>query len=105
MIKVATEIERHCCWPEQVGTALIHLIPKETGGRRPIALIASFVRIWVKCRKEETNVWKEGQECGYDWIGNGKGAEKAVWAQSVIEEAQGQRGRHTASVLIDLAKA
>ena len=38
-------------------------------------------------------------------MGNGNGAEKVVWAQSVIEEAQGQRGRHTASVLIDLAKA
>ena len=70
-----------------MGIALIHLIPKETGGRRPIALIASFVRIWVKCRKEETKAWKEGQECGYDWMGNGKGAEKAVWAQSVIEGA------------------
>ena len=37
--------------------------------------------------------------------GTGMGAEKAVWTQSVREEAMAQRGKATASVLFDLVKA
>ena len=109
LIKCVTQliegIERRCRWPEQIATAMIHLIPKEAGGRRPIAIIASLVRIWVKCRRDEVREWKAQQKCDYDWMGQGRGAERAAWAQSVIEEAQRQRGRHTASVLLDLTKA
>ena len=105
LIKLWKKIEQKCRWPSQLTTALIHLIPKESGGRRPIAIIASLIRIWIKCRKPEVTEWKAQQVCDYDWMGKGKGAERAVWAQSVIEEAQRQRGRHTASMLLDLAKA
>ena len=105
MIRLYGEIERTCIWPRQLCTALIHLIPKVTGGRRPIAIIASFVRIWMKCRKKEVRSWKEKEVCEYDWMGPGKGAEKAVWAQSVREEAIRQRKGHSAAVLLDLTKA
>ena len=37
--------------------------------------------------------------------GRAGGAERAVWAQSVLEEAHRQRGRNTAAVLLDLTKA
>ena len=84
---------------------MIHLIPKDAGGKRPIAIIASLVRIWKKCCREEVREWKAGQQCDYDWMGQGRGAERAVWAQSVLEEAHRQRGRHTAAVLLDLTKA
>ena len=90
-LQLFEEIELECSWPEQIATAMIHLIPKEAGGRRPIAIIASLVRIWVKCRRDEVREWKAQQQCDYDWMGQGRGAERAVWAQSVIEEAQRQR--------------
>ena len=53
MLRLYGEIEKQAVWPQQLSTALIHLIPKDTGGRRPIGIIASFARIWMKCRKEE----------------------------------------------------
>ena len=105
MLRLYGEIEKQAVWPQQLSTALIHLIPKDTGGRRPIGIIASFVRIWMKCRKEEVRQWKETEDCEYDWMAPGKGAEKAVWAQSVREEAVRQRKGHSAAVLLDLAKA
>ena len=90
-IELLEAIEEKGAWPGAVATALMHLIPKAQGGRRPIALVATVVRIWVKCRKREVEAWKETCRRHYDWMGRGKGAEKAIWAQSVQEEAMAQR--------------
>ena len=37
VLHLVEEIEKNCKWPERISIALIHLIPKEAGGRRPIA--------------------------------------------------------------------
>ena len=42
--------ERTGVWPEAVATALIHLIPKNDGGRRPIGVLPSILRIWERAR-------------------------------------------------------
>ena len=39
------------CWPSQTALALIHLIPKSAGGRRPIGALAALVRLWERAKK------------------------------------------------------
>ncbi len=49
-------------WPGQVLVVLVHLIPKEGGGRRPIGLLASIVRWWGK-GESPTHPEVEDAEC------------------------------------------
>ena len=44
-------VERQGTWPQGVATALIHLIPKTDGGRRPIGVLPTIVLIWENVRK------------------------------------------------------
>ncbi len=92
-------------WPQQLMEALICLIPKPAGGRRPIGLLASLVRLWERARRPYIVDWRVKVHREYNWMVRGRGAARAVWAQSVVEEAARQRGLASAAVLIDLVKA
>ena len=39
-------VEESGTWPSTVATALVHLIPKPGGGRRPIGILSTIVRLW-----------------------------------------------------------
>ena len=97
--------EKIGCWPEQLEEALIHLIAKEAGGKRPIGLVTALPRIWARVRRAQVNKWRSENARNYNWMTKGRGAGRAVWAQSVLEEAARQRGLESGSVLIDLIKA
>ncbi len=92
-------------WPQQVQQALIHLIPKLAGGRRPIGILPTLVRVWERTRRSEVVAWRSSCNRDYNWMSPGRGAERSVWVQSIHEEAARARGDMTASVLIDLVKA
>ncbi len=92
-------------WPPRLALTLVHLIPKEAGGRRPIGLLASFTRLWERVRAPVVRQWR--LECWrpYNWSAPGRSAERAVWIQSITDEAARGRGLESASTLIDLVKA
>ncbi len=92
-------------WPQQLMEALIRLIPKATGGRRPIGLLASLVRLWERVRRPYIIDWRMRVNREYNWMSRGRGSARAVWAQTVVEEAARQRGLASAAVLVDLVKA
>ncbi len=92
-------------WPDDLHEALIHLIPKVTGGRRPIGVLASLLRLWERARRPVIRAWRDTCTRDYQWMARGRGANRAVWAQTVLEEAARQRGLASAAVLIDLVKA
>ena len=92
-------------WPYQLEEALVHLIPKGGGGKRPIGLICSLPRIWARVRRRQVREWREEHFREYNWMSKGRGARRAVWVQSVMEEAARQRGISSGAVLIDLIKA
>ena len=98
-------IERGGQWPEQVDEARIHLIPKATSGRRPIGLLAALPRLWDRVRAWRVRKWRNENTKKYNWMVEGRGAKRAVWAQSVLQEAARQRGLSSACVLVDLVKA
>ena len=98
-------LERAGCWPRQVALALVHLIPKAAGGRRPIGVLASMVRLWERARKAVVDDWRATCSRDYDWMSKGRGSERSVWAQALYEEAAAAERLSTASVFIDLVKA
>ncbi len=99
------DIERAGRWPGQVLHVLVHLIPKEGGGRRPIGLLASLVRWWERLRAPLIQQWRLRHARPFNWAAPGRNAEMAVWEQSLIDEAAANKGWCSASTLIDLVKA
>ena len=44
-------------WPATIGVVLICLLPKPDGGRRPIGLLPSFIRLWMRARSNIAREW------------------------------------------------
>ena len=98
-------LEDEGIWPAQLKEALVHLIPKSSGGRRPIGILPALVRLWERARRSEMEVWRATAVREYNWMRHGRGAERSVWAQTVYEEAARARGQATASIMIDEVQA
>ncbi len=97
--------ERIGSWPQTLAVLLMHLIPKASGGRRPIALLASILRLWERVRFPIVQRWRDKVRRDWNWAQRGRSAEQAVWTQTVYDEAAGQRGLGTGAALLDLQKA
>ena len=98
-------LERLGLWPEQIDQILIALIPKPDGGRRPVGLLPTLVRMWEKSRRPIVQEWRQKVKRKYNWAAKGRSATDAVWKQAILAEAAVARGKATASVLLDLVKA
>ena len=98
-------LEKIGMWPEQVRSILIAQIPKAGGGRRPVGLLASLVRLWERVRKPVVAGWRCTIERSYNWAAKGRSTEAAVWKQSIQAEAARASGLEPAACLIDLVKA
>ncbi len=57
MVALLHQCERQVMWPWQMLFALVPLIPKPTGGERPIGLLAMLVRLWHRCRRGIGRAW------------------------------------------------
>ena len=91
-------LERRGSWPSELSTSLIHLIPKPSGGRRPIGVLPTLVRVWERIRKCEVQKWSNATRRHYDWATQGRSAEAAAWTQSLFDEAAAADGLQTAAV-------
>ena len=65
-------VEATGTWPMTVSSVLLHLIPKPSGGRRPIAPLAAIVRVWERIGKPIIRKWSEDNRHDYDWAGRGE---------------------------------
>ena len=92
-------------WPGLITTNLVHLIPKPVGGRRPIGLMATLIRLYERVRRHLIVEWRATRNDNHNYMVGGKSAEDAVWCQSVRDEAVRENGLVSASVLLDLVKA
>ncbi len=100
---VATE--KAGVWPHQLAAIFVHLIAKRTGGRRPIGILAGFVRWWEKVRKPLVLKWRTTVPRPYNWATKGRSSVGAVWRQSLYDEAAAASGQSSATLLLDLVKA
>ena len=97
-------LERGGYWPGQL-EALICLIPKSDGGRRPIGLLPAIIRVWERSRRPVIQAWRATVERSYNWAAKGRSPEDAVWQQALKGEVAKADGLQTASTLVDLVKA
>eukprot|EP00973_Karenia_brevis_P033051 4561206-Karenia_brevis.AAC.1 len=103
-ILVLAEIVGH--WPDLVGIIIICLLPKPDGGRRPIGLLPSVIRLWMRVRLNVAREWQRAHERPYFYAGRLKGAEVASWKQAARAElAAASRLLEYAASLLDLVKA
>ena len=52
-------------WPQLIGVVLVCLIPKSDGGQRPIGLLPSMVRLWMRIRLEVAQSWQHAHDRPY----------------------------------------
>jgi len=97
--------ERVGMWPEAVQHAMLHLIPKREGGKRPIGLVDGLCRLWELARRIEVRRWRAEHSRDYDFGGRGRSSSNAVWVQALYNEAADFQDEAAVTVLLDLAKA
>ena len=105
VIDVMVMIESRGYWPKGLGCSLVHLIPKPAGGRRPIGVLATFIRVWEAMRKPVIWRWRTAIARPYNWAAKGRSAEAGIWCQSIKDEVARGVGQHCGAVLFDLVKA
>ena len=81
------------------------LLPKPDGGRRPIGLFDSLVRIWLRARSTTAKLWEAAHPSAAIYGGRGCGAQRAAWISAFHAEAAAICKRSYGQVLIDLVKA
>jgi hypothetical protein len=93
-------------WPQLVGLVLVCLIPKPGGGRRPIGLLPSMVRLWMRIRLDVARSWQTAYDRPFFYAGPKKGAKVASWKQAARAElAATGNFMEWACGLLDLVKA
>ncbi len=98
-------LERLGFWPHQLAAVVIVLIPKKSGGRRPIGIEATMVRWWEKIRRPMILAWRLRTQKPYDCMAMGISCEQAVYEQSIRDEALQHEGKVSATALVDVVKA
>ena len=92
-------------WPASTAIAIVALIPKTDGGRRPIGLLPLLPRIWMRARHDVIRDWERANDRDYLYAGPSKGAQVATWKQAARAELAQMTGEQYAQVLLDLVKA
>ena len=93
-------------WPSSAGVVLICLLAKPDGGRRPIGLLPSVIRWWMRARLDVVRAWQASHERPYFYAGPRKGAEVAAWKQAARAElAHYSSMLCHANAMLDLVKA
>ena len=94
-------------WPEDIDLVLIALLPKGDGDYRPIGLVPTVPRLWMRIRRKHAKKWEEENAREYLYAGKGKGAEVAAWKQAGEAELAASMKEYVeyAQALLDLVKA
>ena len=92
-------------WPSSIFAVLIVLLPKPDGGRRPIGLFDSKIRLWMRIRSQVARMWEAANPSPAIFGGRGCGAQRAAWLSSLTAENAHLAKQEYAQTLIDLVKA
>ena len=87
------------------GVVLVCLIPKPDGGRRPLGILSTVVRIWERTRKLAVQERFRTRRRSFGWATQGKSAESAACQQCLLDEAATADGLSCATTFVDLTKA
>ena len=107
LVMILMECERTGVWPAGIALVLIALLPKPDGGFRPIGLLPTPPRLWMRARRKAARRWEELNEREWLYAGKGKGANVAAWKQAFFAElaATMKHSVEYVQTLLDLIKA
>ena len=107
LVTIILECERTGVWPAGIALVLIALLPKPDGGYRPIGLLPSPPRLWMRARRRAARRWEERNSRDWLYAGKGKGANVAAWKQAFFAElaATMKHSVEYIQTLLDLVKA
>ena len=92
--------------PEGLRRVYVPLIPKASGGHRPIRLYAIFARVWHRVRQPLVRSWWQSLYGAAAWLNTRVGANPCdvVWRDATRAATLRPRGSFTLCVLSDIAK-
>ncbi len=99
---ILAAVEAAAVWPSQVSLVVAALLPKESGGFRPIGIAAAIYRIWSKARREEADAWERRYPRSFFAAAKGDGPIDAMWRLAARQEAGIADGEVAATVTEDL---
>ena len=91
-------------WPTNIGVVIVALIPKSDGGRRPIGLCPTLIRLWMRIRLPVAQAWQSAHDRQLFFAGEDKGADIAAFKQTARAEVSAMEGGEYAVALLDLVK-
>ena len=65
-------------WPQLIGVVLVVFIPKPDGGPRPVGLLPTLVRWWMRARLGVVRQWQDAHDRAFFYAGPHKGAKVAA---------------------------
>ena len=86
LVAILIECEKTGEWPAGFALVLIALLPKPDGGFRPIGLLPTPPRIWMRARRKAARRWEELNPRAWLYAGKGKGANVAAWKPAFFAE-------------------
>ena len=92
-------------WAEELDLVLIVLLDKADGGRRPIGLFPTVVRVWMRARAAHARAWEATNASKHLYGSAGMGAQRAAWVEAFCAEAAALDTEEHAQALMDLTKA
>ena len=92
-------------WGATVRLVLIVLLAKSDGGRRPIGLFPSLIRLWMRTRTWMSREWERQHHRDGIFGGKGMSAQRAAWQVAFQAESAALSKQHFAHSLLDLVKA
>ena len=66
---------------------LIVFIPKAGGGTRPIGLLPTIIRVWMRARSALARQWEANSPNSSLYGGTGMGAQRAAWVTAFGAES------------------
>ena len=97
--------ERLGDWCRTLHMVVISLLPKCTGGLRPIGLLPLEVRIWARARNDVVRGWEAAHALPCLFGGHGMGAHRAAWLAAFKAEAAAMGNEQYVQAMLDLTKA
>jgi hypothetical protein len=99
---ILAAVEVAAIWPRQVSLVVAAMLPKESGGFRPIGIATAVYRIWSKVRREEADAWDMELPRSCFAASKGDGLVDAMWRLAARQEAGVVGGDVAATVTEDL---
>ncbi len=99
---ILAAVERSGIWPRQVSLIVATLLPKPTGGFRPIGLAPAVYRLWSKARRSIADEWEQRHRRPFFAACSGNGPLDTLWRMTARQEAGVATGETAAAVSEDL---